>query len=81
MKLEVTTISSARVNVLEFTDLRTGISSHVHPSFVYTKCSNIQIAEFCSNAENKISPFTENRMCEKTSKIMEAKLVEIIFRM
>jgi len=53
------------VNALEFTDLRTGISSLVHQSFVFIKCSNILIAEFCSNTENRISPFTENVMCEK----------------
>jgi hypothetical protein len=68
------------VNALQFTDLRTGISSPVHQSFVFTKCSSILIAEFCSNTGIRISPFTENLMCEKTPKMLEDKLAEIIFR-
>jgi len=58
VKLAGTTISSdwiELVNALEFTDLRTGISSLVHQSFVFTKCSNILIAEFSSNTKNRIS--------------------------
>lgn len=72
MKIAETTISSdhwsGRVNALEFTDLRTGISSIVHQSLVFTKCSNILIDEFCSNRESRISPFTENLVCEKNIK-------------
>jgi len=62
------------VNALEFTDLRTGISSVVHQSFVFIKSSNILIAEFCGNTENRISPFTENLMCKKNVKDVERQI-------